>query len=99
MKEQELNNDNLLHVQMVSVNHYILRSPGRLYCTKRKPSDMFSGGPVFIDHASGYVRINHQVAINSTENFKEKITFERDTQSQGVVIKGYHTDNGILNAS
>ena len=38
------------------------------------------------------------MAINSTENFKEKITFDREAQSQGVVIKVYHTDNGILNA-
>ena len=60
---------------------------------------MFSGGFVFIDHASGYVSINHQVAINGTETFNAKPTFEREAQSQGVVIKGYHTDNGIFNAS
>ena len=32
--------------------------------------------------------INHQVAINATETVKEKITFEREAQSQGVAIKG-----------
>ena len=36
--------------------------------------------------------------INVTENFKSKITFERESQIQGVLIKGHHTDNGILNA-
>ena len=60
---------------------------------------MFSGGCVFIDHASGYVSIKHQVAINATETVKARLTFEREAQSQGVVIKGYHTDNGIFNAS
>ena len=50
-------------------------------------SDMFSGGCVFIDHASGYVSIKHQVAINATEIIKAKLTFEREAQSQGVVIK------------
>ena len=60
---------------------------------------MFSGGCVFNDHASGYMSIKHQVAINATETVKVKLTFERDSQSQGVVIKGYHTDNGIFNAS
>ena len=59
---------------------------------------MFSGGCVFIDHVSGYVSIKQQVAINATETVKEKLTFEREAQSQGVVIKGYHTDNGIFNA-
>ena len=60
---------------------------------------MFSGGCVFIDHDSGYVSIKHQVEINATETVKEKLTFERDDQSQGVAIKGYHTDNGIFNSS
>ena len=60
---------------------------------------MFSGGCVFIDHANGYVRINHQVAINATGTVKEKLTFEREAQIQGVVIKGYHNDNGIFNSS
>ena len=43
--------------------------------------------------------INHQVAINATETVKVKPTFEREAQSQGVEIKGYHTDSGIFNAS
>ena len=43
--------------------------------------------------------INHQVAINATETVKEKLTFEREAQIQGVVIKGYHTDNEIFNSS
>ena len=83
------------------VDHYILRAPGRIYHTKGKSYqyDMFSGGCVFIDHASGYVSIKHQVAINATETFKAKLTFEREAQSQGVVIKGYHIYNGIFNSS
>ena len=53
----------------------------------------------FIDHASEYVSIKQQVAINATETIKAKPNFGRETQSQVVVIKGYHTDNGIFNAS
>ena len=49
---------------------------------------MFSVGCVFIDHASCYMSIKHQVYINATETVKEKITFEMEAQSQGVVIKG-----------
>ena len=82
MKKQELKKDHLLPGQMVSADHYILRAPGRLYHTKEKPdqSDMLSGGCVFIDHASGYEIINNQVAINATENVKEKTPFEREAQ-------------------
>ena len=67
----------------MSAAHYILRAPGRLYHTKGKSdqSDMFSGGCVFIDHASGYVIIKHQVAINTTETVMAKLTFEREAKS------------------
>ena len=45
------------------------------------------------------MRIKYQVAINATETVKAKPTFKRESQIQGVMIKEYHTDNGILNAS
>ena len=61
--------------------------------------DIFSGWCVFIDHAIGYVSIKHQVDIKATETVKAKLTFDREAKSQGVVIKGYHTDNGIFNSS
>ena len=60
----------------MSIDHYISKSPGRLYHKKGKSdaSDMLLGGCVFIDHASGYVSIKHQVAINATETVKAKLT-------------------------
>ena len=75
MKEQELKKDHLLPGPMVSVDHYISRAPGRLYHTKGKSdqSDIFSGGCVLIEHASSYMSIKHQVAINATETVKEKL--------------------------
>ena len=60
---------------------------------------MLSGGCIFIEHATGYVIIKHQVSINANKTFKAKLNFGREAQIQGVVIKGYHTDNGICNAS
>ena len=70
--EQELKKDHLLSGQIVSADHYISWSLGRLYHKKGKSyqSEIFSGGCVFIDHASGYVSIKHQVAINATETVK-----------------------------
>ena len=43
--------------------------------------------------------IKNQGAINATETVKVKLTFEREAQSQLVVINGYHTDNGVFNYS
>ena len=64
----------------MSTYNFILQDPGRLYHTKGKSdqSDMFSVGCVFIDYASGYVSVKHQVAINYTETVKAKLTFERE---------------------
>ena len=78
MKEQELKNPLLENI--VSADHYVLRDLGKLYHTKGKSdtSDMLLGGCVFIYHAGGYVRINHQVVINSTKTVKAKRTFERE---------------------
>ena len=45
------------------------------------------------------MRIKHQVDIKATETVKAKLTFDREAQRQGVVVKGYHTDNRIYNAS
>ena len=101
MKYQELKKDHIMPGQMVYIDNYISRATGRLYHTKWKsyPPDMFSGGCISINHNSGYVNIKHQVAINATKNVKETLTFEREAQSQGVAIKGYHTNNEIFNYS
>ena len=74
---------------------------GRFYDKKGKsyPFYMFQGGCVFIDHVIGYVVIKHQVVINTTETVKAKCNFDRGAQVKRVVIKGYHTDNEIFNAS
>ena len=85
----------------MSVDHCISQDPVRLYHTKGKsyPSEMFSGLFILIDHDSGYMIIKHQVEINATDTVKVKLTFYKEAQSQGVVIKGYHTYNGIFNTS
>ena len=39
------------------------------------------------------------MSINATETVKAKLTFQREAKSQGLVIKGYRTDNGFFNSS
>ena len=74
MKETDIKKDHFHPIHMVYKDHCISWASGRLYHTKGNsyPSEMFSGGCVFMDHASGYMRINHQVAIRYTEMVKEK---------------------------
>ena len=59
---------------------------------------MFHGGAIFVDHASGYVGLRHQVPLSSTDTIKAKVDFERFTYHDGVYIQQYHTDNGVFNS-
>ena len=100
IKEQDINNDYLcLDIWCLHITIYLgLQVGSTTQKGKSDRSDIFSGGCVFIYHASGYMSIKHQVAIKASETVKAKLTFEREDQSQVVVIKGYHTDNWIFNA-
>ena len=60
---------------------------------------MFLGLCVFFDHAICFVIKDNQVDINSTETVKEKITFERESQSNLVVMKGNQNHIILFNAS
>ena len=78
---------------MVYSDEYISRDTGRLYHTKGKsyPSEILSGGCVFIDHTSSYVIIKHQVAISATVTVKANPPFIgrikfRDLQSRDTTL-------------
>ena len=83
----------------MSVDNYIFRDPDRLYYKNGRsdPSRMFLGACVFVDHASCFMIINNKVDINATKTVKEKLTFERESKSNLVVMKGNQNDNGLLN--
>ena len=53
---------------------------------------------VFVGYDSDSMKIYHQVAINTTENFRDRLIFDEEDQNQLVVIKVYHTYNGVFNA-
>ena len=55
---------------------------------------MFSGGCVFVGHASGFIHIEFQCHLNSHETLDAKGHFEDISRDVGVVVQSYHTDNG-----
>jgi len=97
-KEMELKKNDLLPGQRVSVDHYQSAVPGRLYTSKGSTDekDMFHGGAIYVDHASGYVILRHQVSFGSSDTLRGKLEFERLAYNDGVVIQNYHTDNGVF---
>lgn len=87
--------DNLHPGQRVSVDHFVCSTRGRLTTSagRTKSDDMFSGGCLFVDHASGYVHVEMQVNLNSHETLKAKDKFEQLCRSHGIVPQEFLADN------
>ena len=100
-KEGELRKNDLFPGQRISTDHYQSSTPGRLYSSRGSTpvEDMYCGGCIFVDHASGYIETCHQVSLSAADTVKSKIRFERKASQEGVIIQSYHSDNGIFNST
>jgi hypothetical protein len=99
--EGALKRNNLLPGQEVSVDHFICSTRGRLPNSRGRTSttSMYQGGAIFVDHASGYVHIEHQVSLNSHETMMAKSKFENQLREVGVIVQTYRSDNGAAFSS
>lgn len=97
-KEANLKKEDLFPGQRVSVDHYQSALPGRLYTSRGStPAHRkYTGGVIFVDHATGYIDVRHQVHLDAAETIEAKIKYEREAYNSGVVVQQYHTDNGIF---
>ena len=97
-KEMEIKKGDLLPGTRVSMDHYQSALPGRLYTSRggTRATDMYHGGTVYVDHASGYVQVKHQVSLGANDSVKAKLQFERDSMLNGVYVQNCHTDNGTF---
>ena len=82
----------------VSVDQYIVSEKGRLYTSfgREHNNERFSGGTIYVDHASGKIFAHHQVSTNAGETLMGKRIFEREAHQNGFRIKKYHGDNGVF---
>ena len=99
-RENVLKTDVLFPGQRVSLDHFECSAKGRLLTSMGKSSldDMYRGGAIFVDQASGYIFIQPQVTFSATETLQAKLTFERMCLSSGVVVSTYMSDNGTFSA-
>ncbi|MGH3053526.1 MAG: hypothetical protein ACRDL7_00935 [Gaiellaceae bacterium] len=82
----------------VSLDHYETRVKGRLRSSKgrEREHEMFCGGTIFCDHASGLINVHHQVTLGASDTLRSKLLFERMSANNGVHIKNYCGDNGVF---
>ncbi|KAL7564557.1 hypothetical protein ACA910_013958 [Epithemia clementina (nom. ined.)] len=91
-----LKKDNRFPGQRVSVDHFVCATKGRLLESfgKTNPKDMYDGGCIFVDHASGYTHITMQAHLNTHGTLQSKESFELLCRNVGVVPQEYLTYNG-----
>jgi hypothetical protein len=93
--EMALRRDDLVPGQCVSVDQYVCKEPGRLQkgFGKGRAETNYNGGTIYVDHASTYISVQHQVSLRVGETLQGKHAFERHARNNGVRIQRYHGDN------
>ena len=91
-----LKKDHLLPGQCVSVDHFVCNTKGQLYTSRGKmsPDDMYDGGCIYFNHASGFIHCEHQVHLTTHETLQAKEHFEWMCHDYGVIPQTYLSDNG-----
>ena len=91
-----LRHDNLLPGQCISVDHFVCSTKGRLFTSRGKTSALerlYCGGCLFVDHASGFVHVEHQTSLSSHNTMGAKEQFELFCRDHGVLPQKYMSDN------
>ena len=57
---------------------------------------MYSDGTLFIDRATGYMKIYNQVSLGASDTVRRKDLYEQHAGDMGVKLKKYHRDNGVF---
>ena len=87
---------------MVSSNQFNIHAAGRKLTGFGRESNKtgYHGGTVYIDAASGLVRVEMQVSMGENETILGKHKFEQWIYDLAIVcVKKYHSDNGIYDPS
>ena len=88
--------DHLKPRVQVSVDHFESRLLGRTFDSyDRASTATYKGGCMFVDHATGYIHVEHQVGFPAVETICAKHAFESLAMLvYGVIIESYRTDSG-----
>ena len=100
-KRDSLKRGHLRPGASVSTDQFVSSIRGRLPHTagKEKEKERYSGGTVYVDEASGFIKIVNQVSLRAEETITGKHSFERYARTCGVTIAAYRGDNGIFKSA
>ena len=101
LKYKSIKNNDLQPGDCVSIDQYTSKKRGRLAkgYGKTPVNETYAGGTIFVDHASGYIHVEHQVSLHAPDTIIAKRNFERLMYDRGVSVKQYRSDNGVFSSS
>jgi transposase InsO family protein len=97
-QEMLLKTDDTTPGACISCDHYVSPLRGRLvtgYGTTTS-TDGYTGGAIYVDHASGKIFHYPQVSLDSESTIRGKQMLESEAASVNVKVKKHHSDNGIF---
>ncbi len=99
--EMALRHGDLHPGDRVLMDQYVCRQLGRLPHTygREDQSTQYTGGTIFVDHASQYIWVNHQISLRVGDTLRGKHAFEDFAKDFGIKIKSYHSDNHPFRAA
>ena len=94
-REMAIRRNNLQPGECVSIDQYVCRTPGRLANTFGKEHDSmrYTGGTIFVDHATGFTFTRHQISLRIGETLQAKHEFEALMGQFGIRVQAYRADN------
>ena len=95
-----LKHEKLYPGQKVFSDQYVSSAPGRNFTGRGFTQSQlsFKGGTVFVDAATSFISVHHQVGFTANETIRSKLAFEREASTVGNTIQSYTTDNGVYTA-
>eukprot|EP00816_Leptocylindrus_hargravesii_P003943 CAMPEP_0196825070 /NCGR_PEP_ID=MMETSP1362-20130617/92843_1 /TAXON_ID=163516 /ORGANISM="Leptocylindrus danicus, Strain CCMP1856" /LENGTH=456 /DNA_ID=CAMNT_0042205443 /DNA_START=1757 /DNA_END=3127 /DNA_ORIENTATION=+ len=98
LKYNSIKNKDLKPGDYVSIDQYTSRKHGRLSkgFGKAPANETYAGGTIFVDHASGYIHVEHQISLRAPDTIIAKRNFERIMYDKGASVKTYRSDNGVF---
>ena len=82
--------------QRVSMDHFKVKHHGRLSVGRTHPDRMCSGSCIFVDHATGFVHVEHLVNFTTTKTIQAKHHFEKSMVTSVDLFKSINLIMGCL---
>ena len=83
--------------EVVSIDQLQSPTPGFVPIHRGKPTNQrYIGATVFVDHFSDLTYVHLMTELTAQSTVEAKLAFERYAKNHKVIIKHYHSDNGLF---